>query len=143
MVSSVAKLAYTKQYREKNKEKARAYGLQWYKNNKDKPEYRAKKRQQKIRYDLWSKYGLTEEQYFTLFNNQNGCCAICDKHQDEFTIRLAVDHSSFTGEIRGLLCTYCNHTLVGRRKDGDELRKAADYIENGTGLFVPKETEGF
>lgn len=83
------------------------------------------------------KYGITIEQYDELLNKQNHSCAICDRHESEFKRRLAVDHNHVTKEIRGLLCNYCNHRIVGRHRDGDKLRKIADYIEQGTGLFVP------
>ena|SRR5579859_2997989 len=82
-------------------------------------------------------YGITPEQYDELLKKQNGRCAICDRHESEFKVRLAIDHNHATGEIRGLTCTYCNHRVIGRHKDGKILRRLADYIEQGTGLFVP------
>jgi hypothetical protein len=50
-----------------------------------------------------------------------------------------VDHDHFSGEIRGLLCTYCNYRVVGKHRDGELLRRIADYVEQGTGWFVPKK----
>ncbi len=88
-------------------------------------------------YALSKKYGITIEQYNELLEKQDHCCAICDKHENEFKTRLAVDHNHETGEIRGLLCTYCNHRLIGRHRDGTLLRKMADYVDQGTGWFVP------
>lgn len=87
---------------------------------------------------LKQKYGITPEQYDELFEKQSGCCAICERHQSEFNQRLAVDHNHKTREIRGLLCNYCNHRVVGRHTDGVKLRRIADYIEQGTGWFVPE-----
>ena len=84
-------------------------------------------------------YGITPEQYDELLDKQNGCCAICERSQDEFKTRLAVDHNHSSGEIRGLLCNYCNHRVIGRHKDGELLRKMANYVDGGTGLFVPEE----
>jgi hypothetical protein len=84
-------------------------------------------------------YGITLEQYNLLLNKQKECCAICEKHYSKFTRRLSVDHNHQTGEVRGLLCTYCNHRLIGRHKDPSLLRKMADYVEQGTGWFVPKK----
>ena len=84
-------------------------------------------------------YGITPEQYNDLLKKQNHRCAVCEKHESESKTRLAVDHNHVTGEIRGLLCNYCNHRLVGRHRDGDLLRKIADYVDQGTGLFVPKK----
>lgn len=82
-------------------------------------------------------YGITEEQYQEMLDNQDGRCFICQRHHTEFKTRLAVDHSHKTGEIRGLLCSHCNHRLVGRHTDPDLLRTIASYLEQGTGLYVP------
>lgn len=84
------------------------------------------------------KYGITLEQYNELLSGQNDCCAICERHKDEFKINLAVDHNHSTGEVRGLLCSYCNHRVIGRHRDGELLRKMAAYVERKTGWFVPK-----
>jgi len=54
------------------------------------------------------RYGLEISGYNKLFNQQNGCCAICGKHQSELCRRLDIDHNHRTKEIRGLLCNYCN-----------------------------------
>ena len=82
-------------------------------------------------------YGITLEQYDFLLARQEGKCAVCLRPQEEFPTRLAVDHDHKTGEIRGLLCRYCNHRLVGRHRDSSLLRRIADYLEVGTGWFVP------
>lgn len=84
-------------------------------------------------------YGITEEQYDQLLREQEGCCAVCQKHESEFTVRLAVDHDHQSGEIRGLLCRYCNHRVVGRhrKEHAGMLRRVADYLERHTGWFVP------
>lgn len=83
-------------------------------------------------------YGITLAQYTELLKAQKNKCAICRKHNDEKR-NLAVDHNHKTGEIRGLLCFYCNHRRVGRLTDPDLVRKTADYLSQGTGLFVPKK----
>ena len=106
---------------------------EWRKNNKDK---------QKIinrRGSLKYNFGITLEQYDELLKKQKGRCAICDRHASSFDKNLAVDHNHETQEIRGLLCSYCNHRLIGQHKDADLLRRMADYIEQGTGWFVPKK----
>lgn len=82
-------------------------------------------------------YGITAAQYDSLLAGQDHSCKICFRHEDEFKTRLAVDHDHHTGEIRGLLCAYCNHRLVGRWRDAELLRRIADYVEQGTGWFVP------
>lgn len=82
-------------------------------------------------------YGITSEQYQQLFDKQEGRCAVCTKHQDELTVKLAVDHNHKTLEIRGLLCSTCNHRVVGRHTDAALVRRMADYLEQGTGWFTP------
>lgn len=84
-------------------------------------------------------YGITLEQYDELLDKQEGKCVICERHHSELNRRLAVDHNHKTGEIRGLLCTYCNHRVIGQHRDPAKLRRMADYLDQGTGLFVPKE----
>lgn len=93
------------------------------------------------RYHLAKKYGITEEQYDQLLIAQNFSCAVCGKNAEEEKKRLVVDHNHKTGEIRGLLCNYCNHRIVGKWTNGNLLRQVADYIEQGTGLFVPPKTK--
>lgn len=83
-------------------------------------------------------YGISVAQYNELLEKQNHSCALCGKHEDQEKHNLCVDHNHITGEIRGLLCRYCNHKLVGRHRDGTLLRRIANYVEQGTGWFVPK-----
>mgnify|MGYP001544927015 CR=1 FL=1 len=88
---------------------------------------------------LLKTYGITEAQYLELLKKQNNSCAVCSKSASSFNRRLAVDHDHVSGEIRGLLCNYCNRRLVGRHRSPELLRRIADYISTGTGLFVPKK----
>jgi hypothetical protein len=57
------------------------------------------------------KYGLTRQQYDTLFKQQQGRCAICYTTQNKWgnkPIALCIDHCHQTGVVRGLLCNFCN-----------------------------------
>lgn len=81
------------------------------------------------RNNLRSKFNLSLEEYNKMFNNQEGCCAICGTHQSKLSRSLAVDHSHTNGHIRGLLCQVCN-TALGKFKDSIEmLDKAAQYLK--------------
>lgn len=106
-------------------------------NRKNKPGF---KESEKVRYErdkdknkprqknstLKYKYGLTLEEYQNLFEKQNGVCAIC-KCTEEGRM-LAVDHSHYTGKVRGLLCGLCNRAL-GLFKDSPELiSRAKEYV---------------
>lgn len=85
-------------------------------------------------------FGITLEQYNALLARQGEGCALCGKTPDAEGQSLAVDHDHKTGEIRGILCRYCNHRVIGRHRDADLLRRMAEYIELGkTGWFVPKK----
>lgn len=77
---------------------------------------------------LKNNYGLTWDEFDLIFATQDGRCAICGGKPRKY--RLSVDHDHKTGEIRGLLCSRCNHKLLGSANDDPaRLRKAADYLE--------------
>lgn len=95
-------------------------------------EYRNWKRKQnpiieayrKRRQTLRSKYNIEIEDYDRMYNEQKGCCAICDTNLP----LLAVDHDHNTLEVRGLLCLNCN-TGIGQFKDSIPLLyKACKYL---------------
>ncbi len=74
-------------------------------------------------------FGIDQGQYNTLFLEQDGCCAICKRHQSFFTKNFGIDHDHGTGEFRGLLCTNCN-TALGKFEDSIEsLESAIQYIK--------------
>lgn len=76
-----------------------------------------------------TKFGISPDDYFAILKAQGGGCAICATRPR--TKRLAVDHNHQTGEVRGLLCTLCNHRVLGGAKERvDILLKAAAYLEN-------------
>lgn len=55
-----------------------------------------------------------KEERQKLYIKQDGKCGICQKHEASFKIRLSVDHNHKTGQVRGLLCYYCNKFVVAR-----------------------------
>lgn len=74
-------------------------------------------------------FGITPDDYQRLLAAQEGRCAIC--RTKPRTRRLAVDHNHQTGEVRGLLCTRCNHKVLGAANENPALlRRAAAYLEN-------------
>jgi hypothetical protein len=75
---------------------------------------KVKKRSGLLRYWPHLTGKLAELERQKLSDAQHGCCAICHKHESQFTNRLAVDHNHRTGVVRGLLCYYCNKRRVGR-----------------------------
>ena len=84
-------------------------------------------------------YGITSEQYWAMYEAQGGCCYICQKATGK-TKALAVDHDHNCTEghdpahgcpkcVRGLLCSTCNHVVIGRYS-AEALRRAAYYLDN-------------
>lgn len=74
-------------------------------------------------------YGLSKDDYNRMLDEQDSKCLICDKR---FTDKLkpCVDHNHETGEIRGLLCIYCN-TMLGYAKDSCRiLEKGIVYLKS-------------
>lgn len=62
------------------------------------------------RRSLLRRYGLDEIAYQSLYDSQNGLCAICRKvptGNGNHSV-LHIDHCHTTGKVRGLLCFDCN-----------------------------------
>ncbi len=99
----------------------------------------------KRRSHLRVKFGLSLEDWITMYQRQNGGCAICTialpsldavtntairrrgdawKRNDWNT-----DHCHKTGKVRGILCRGCNQALGSLRDDPVRARRAAEYLE--------------
>lgn len=74
------------------------------------------------------------EQFNAMLQDQNGCCAICDRHITEFGEgrgkTLGVDHNHDTGVVRGLLCHACNAGIGLLREDVSLLERAIKYLRH-------------
>lgn len=69
------------------------------------------------------RYGISEPEFLALSDAQQGLCALCARpHQ-------AVDHSPSTGDVRGLLCHYCNGRLHAFDHNPEWLSRATAYVE--------------
>lgn len=105
-------------YRKNNPDKIKTSGKKW--RDKNPTWFREN--------DLKNEYGMSLNEYNQMFNNQNGCCAICKKHQSNFKKVLAVDHSHKTGKVRKLLCHKCNNA-IGLFLDNSQIcYNAGDYL---------------
>jgi len=83
---------------------------------------------------LKRKFKISLDDYQKMLDVQGGKCKICgtDKPGGKYN-HFSVDHDHKTGEVRSLLCTYCNHGL-GRFMDSHSLlRQAAAYLESFNG----------
>ena len=102
----------------------------WVDSNPEKVRtYRAK--------DKWTlkkrtaRHGISEEDFWSMYENQDGSCVICDKAiQAEDS---AIDHNHQTGEVRGILCKSCNRGLGLLGDSVENLKRAVEYLkENGS-----------
>lgn len=83
-------------------------------------------------YKYLDKYGLTNEEYKKMYNDQKGVCKICGKNnntKEGKAKRLCVDHCHKTNTIRGLLCDNCNIGLGNFKDDVELLEKAINYLK--------------
>lgn len=81
-------------------------------------------------YTAWkfalAKFGLTPDDYYRLYADQDGVCAICRKAEPER--RLAVDHCHSTDKVRGLLCRKCNMGIGLLGDDPKVIARAHSYL---------------
>jgi hypothetical protein len=79
---------------------------------------------------LFNSYGITYKEYGEMFKSQCGLCAICQRADTgvERTKNFSIDHCHSTGEVRGLLCNWCNQGLGHFRDSPELLTKAVEYL---------------
>lgn len=86
-------------------------------------------------------YDLTPDDYAELLALQGGKCAICRARP--ISKRLAVDHDHKEGDVRGLLCSRCNHDLMGSAWDSLSIVAALWHYLNtppASGAWLPPES---
>ncbi len=98
------RVAYMRNWREKNRERHNELARQSHQRNKYKHVGKMRK------YLLKAKYGITEEEFNKMLENQGGRCKICNSER-KGRYNFHVDHCHKTGRVRGLLCSNCNTTL--------------------------------
>ena len=115
-----------------------ASAKEWYKQNKKSVSIR-NKRNYLAAYKMYPEryrgarlkriYGMTIKDYNNMYIEQNGCCAICGRHQKEFKRRFAIDHCHSTNKNRGLLCVHCNTAIGNFNDDIDVMASAISYLK--------------
>jgi hypothetical protein len=89
---------------------------------------------------LKKQYGVTVDDYVTIYEAQNGRCAICDAEGSdirtcrEYRTLLCVDHDHRNDRIRGLLCHKCNRGIGHFSDNGELLENAAYYVRGSESL---------
>jgi hypothetical protein len=63
--------------------------------------------------------------YDTMYGEQNGCCAICQKYFNA----LILDHCHTSGNIRKLLCNGCNTCLGKLKEDVEIIKSMISYLQ--------------
>lgn len=108
----------------------------WYQKNKQKVKERKAKYHEKTKeyrrwYTIKLRYGITKEEYETIFKNQGHKCGICKntKSGHKNTDEMVVDHCHKTKKVRGLLCNRCNTLLGSVNEDISILRETIKYIK--------------
>ncbi len=89
-----------------------------YKNNKSKHRNGNLKR----------KFGISLDDYNTIFENQNKKCAICMK-ENKSDRMYSVDHCHKTQTLRGILCEECNKGLGLFYDSIENLESAIQYLK--------------
>jgi nitrate/TMAO reductase-like tetraheme cytochrome c subunit len=112
----------SKNYRDNNKEK-----LKETRNLIDK---KTKTQITRKKYLLNTLYNISSDEYDRMFENQNGACNICKRHQSNFKKALSADHDHNTGRVRGLLCDLCNRGIGFLKDNILFLENAIRHIKN-------------
>lgn len=106
----------------------------WISENKDKELNRRKdyyiknKEQVKLSTEknrLKRKYGISKEDYETMYTNQFGSCAICFN----MSVKLVIDHCHTSGKVRALLCNQCNKGLGCFSENKETIKNAIEYLK--------------
>lgn len=116
---------YQKEYRERTREQRKKY-------LEDNKEARARSVRNAF---LKRKYGITQEDFELMLQDQDGRCKICGEPPTLENTKhgvLAVDHCHYTGKVRGLLCDLCNKGVGLLKDDVDRLKNAIKYLEEAT-----------
>ena len=134
-------LPAAEQWKNRPENRARRNATTRARQAKRKLEAPDKVREERRRWQLNTKYGLTPELKRALVEAQDNICSICFVSID--AISCATDHDHARDYVRGMLCKPCNSAL-GLFKDNPEiLRRAADYLEEAHSFLLEPSDEDF
>lgn len=143
--TGVCKACYNKQVRERpNRQEflvsQRQRSKEYYQKNREAVikrtvEYGKTNAEQKRRWTLKTRYGISLDDYDELLTKQDNKCAICKGvNANGWALSVDHDHSCCLGGescgkcVRGLLCFNCNSGLGNFRDSEETMIAAAEYI---------------
>lgn len=128
---------YNKKYHSipENKEKARAKRISYCEINKERMSLYWKNRYKENKelvasVSLKKLYGITQDDYNRMYNEQDGKCYICYRHQSKLKRALSVDHCHRTNKVRKLLCDKCNTALGLCQENSTILTNLIKYLSD-------------
>jgi hypothetical protein len=121
---------YRKELYYKKRAERIAITVSWQKRNPEKVKLLRRRRL------LREKYGMTLEEWNTMFSKQGKRCAICECKTVNGSRNWHVDHDHRTGRVRSILCNNCNQLLAGARDDAKNLRSAISYLERHSQIHL-------
>jgi hypothetical protein len=74
-------------------------------------------------------YGITLDEYNSKLKEQDNLCAICKSDKPGGNGDFYVDHNHATGQVRGLLCHWCNFMIGQCKEDPEILSAGIDYLK--------------
>lgn len=113
----------TKEWVKKNSEKVKQYHIEYEAQNGD--ELKAYRRN----WGLQKRHGITHDWYLATLESQGGGCAICGGPANSKDGFFHIDHDHDTGQIRGILCHFCNTGLGSLKDSVNVLAKAIVYLQ--------------
>ena len=113
ILNKARKIEYDQKRYAENADQLKTYQKQYKAENPDKI------KQNRNKYHLKKRYGLSPQEKQSMLDDQNNCCAICKIEFDDAKAT-HVDHNHDTNELRGILCRNCNLGL-GHFKDSKNL----------------------
>lgn len=118
---SCRKKDYKNWYASQGQKKLKLYGEEYRKR----PGVKDMERNRRLK----KTFGIDIEQYNSIFKQQNGKCAICNREENDPRHKfLSVDHNHKTGKIRALLCNLCNKGIGMLKEDINILQSAINYL---------------
>ena len=99
-------------------------------NSKRSKDYATKDPDQRRFVIIKHRFGLTKEQYLTMFEAQGFGCKICNsKNPGAGKKYFSIDHCHKTNKIRGILCHGCNAGLGMFQDSASFLLQAVEYLK--------------